>query len=91
MVPYSIFYIQYKTHIQTHIQTHIHIILPLPLFWYVIKIMSGLNKHMTLWPSGLRCYVKAAVFWVWVQIPLESFLVFVLFVFPIRCECDLGP
>ncbi|EJK76110.1 hypothetical protein THAOC_02145, partial [Thalassiosira oceanica] len=27
----------------------------------------------TRWPSGLRRCVKAAVFWAWVQIPLESF------------------
>ncbi|EJK62452.1 hypothetical protein THAOC_16939 [Thalassiosira oceanica] len=31
-----------------------------------------LFRQATRWPSGLRRCVKAAVFWAWVQIPLES-------------------
>ena len=36
-------------------------------------------EHMTLWPSGLRRCVKAAVFLAWVRIPPESILYFYWF------------
>ena len=40
------------------------------------KFIIEIHQNVTLWPSGLRRCVKAAVFWAWVRIPPRSWIVF---------------
>lgn len=70
--------LEFSLHPKERIMSKVHCFFSFRAAEVMYKMMmfifaNGFASHQaTLWPSGLRRCVKAAVFWAWVRIPPES-------------------